>query len=607
MLELAPDGVFAADSDGTCCFVNGAGCAMLDRERDHVIGRPLPAFLAKSDLEHDEWMLRRRDGTSLAVEVRTTTLADGRWISYVRDLSAQKAQALEREALHEEISRDRRWLHAVMETLPLGLLLFHADGKLSANTRAQELLGMTVSPDGGSAQYANRILYADGRPVPAHELASSRVLRDGATVFGAEFRLRRPDGTEIPVLGSAAPMRDSDGTIVGGVGVFQDVSERMTLERAVRDNERVLKAVFDILPVGVSRTDCQGRIVDSNPAAAALRAAIGEAPAQPGGEVRAWRADTGAPINADEWPLARALKTRVAATRELVRVACADGAFRTIIQSAAPLHDDQGRVTGAIAVNEDVTALYQTQEQLRAAVRDREHILAIVAHDLRNPLSSIALRAALAEQMAQSLAGGEELRSAAASITVTTERMAGLVDDLLAVSTMRSGRPMLDTRPVSPGALLADAARNSEQLLAQAGLSLVVEQAAELPSVHIDLNRMLRVFGNLLDNAIKFTQRGGGVEMRAVEANGAVLFSVANTGAPLHMDQMQQLFQPFWQAGHQDRRGAGLGLSICRSIVESHGGSIWGEAAQGMRLRVCILLPCAGPAAAARATASGPG
>jgi signal transduction histidine kinase len=74
-----------------------------------------------------------------------------------------------------------------------------------------------------------------------------------------------------------------------------------------------------------------------------------------------------------------------------------------------------------------------------------------------------------------------------------------------------------------------------------------------------------------------------------------VVFSVANSGPPLRTEEMERLFQPFWQAGHEDRRGAGLGLSICRTIIESHGGSVWTEGAPGMRVKVLFLLPCAIP------------
>jgi PAS domain S-box-containing protein len=744
LLELAPDGIFVADIDGKYTHVNAAGCTMLGYRRDEIVGRTIFDFISHEDVDRlirskaamlkgrsdaAEWLLRRKDGSWLPVEVNANILPDGQWQAFVRDISSRKAQQAERDALFEQMERDRRWLRAVMDKMPLGVMLFEVDGKVSFNQHAEQLLGMKLSPAGGSAQYASRIFYPDGRAVPHGELASTRVLLGGETVIAQEYMIRRQDGTDIPVLGSAAPIVDSDGHRIGGVGVFQDVSERMGLERAVRENERLLKAVFDILPVGVWVADPTGRLVSNNPAgkkmwhgtryvpveqygdykgwwvdsgkpiaaeewamarairkgevstgeliriqcfdgsfktminsAAPLRdeegnivgaigvnediTALHEAqekqrtserllrtvfdllpvglwvadregniilgnPAGDGiwegmrhvgprqfGEYQGWWVDTGLPIAADEWGIARAVGRGETSRSELIRIRCFDGSFKTIINWAAPIRGDSGEITGAVAVNEDVTALHQTQEQLRAAVRDREHILAVVAHDLRTPLSGITLRAAYVERKARMLPGAEDLRTSAASIGEIARAMSGLVDDLLAISAARSGRSMLNFLPIPPAVVVAKAAEAAQPLLAQAGLQLVVEPLGELPLIHIDLNRILRVFANLFDNALKFTEHAGRVLVRAESAHGAVLFSVANSGPALRTEEMERLFQPFWQAGREDRRGAGLGLSICRSIVEAHGGSVWTEPAAGMRVKVCFLLPCFNPAQA---------
>jgi signal transduction histidine kinase len=99
------------------------------------------------------------------------------------------------------------------------------------------------------------------------------------------------------------------------------------------------------------------------------------------------------------------------------------------------------------------------------------------------------------------------------------------------------------------------------------------------------------VFSNLLDNALKFTAARGRITLAAETVAGGVKFSVANSGRALARKELDAMFQPFWQAGRKDRRGAGLGLAICRSMVEAHGGSIWVEPARGERVRVCFVLP----------------
>jgi signal transduction histidine kinase len=115
-----------------------------------------------------------------------------------------------------------------------------------------------------------------------------------------------------------------------------------------------------------------------------------------------------------------------------------------------------------------------------------------------------------------------------------------------------------------------------------------------------DVDRILRVLGNLLDNALKFTLAGGRVTMAAKSTSAGILFTVANSGQAVKAEELDAMFQPFWQA-QTDRAGTGLGLAICRSIVEAHGGTIWAEPARGQRIRVCFVLPRA-PLVAAELT-----
>lgn len=742
LLELAPDGIFVADVEGRYVYVNAAGARMLGRERDEILGCSIMDFIHPRDLPRlmreresmltgrphvSEWQLRRKDGGWVDVEVTANIVAGGRWQGFVRDISERKVQQADRRALFEEAERDRAWLHAVIDRLPMGVVLFQHDGRMAFNQRAEELLGMSLSTDGGPEQYADRLFHPDGRPVPVAEFPTRLALSRGKTVGPVDHVIRRADGSEVPILGSAAPILDSQGNIRGAVGVFQDLSESMRLQRAVRENERLLDAVFELLPSGVCITDAGGRVIRGNRAGTDLWRGGPDGPAQgvrkgwwvdsgepiathewPGaralargetsksmvriecfdgshrtlmkyasplrdehgritgavvvdeditalyetqqklqagerlfrtvidllpvgvyiadqdgritlgnpagqriwqgirhvgpedfGDYKAWWVDTGQPLAADDWAVTRAVRHGQTSRGELIRIQCFDGSFKTIINWAAPIRSEDGRITGAVALNEDVTGLYETQEQLRAAVRDREQILAVVAHDLRNPLSALALRAATAESQARALAGAGPLRATTASMREIARGMSGLVDDLLAISVARSGHSMLKLAPVAPATVLARAAESAEPLYAAAGLQLVVEASSELPTVQMDFNRIRRVFANLLDNALKFSEPGGRVLMRAEPAPGGVLFSVANSGAPLQPQEMERLFQPFWQAGREDRRGAGLGLSICRSIIEAHGGSVWAEPAVGMRVKIQFLLPLAIPAAEA--------
>ena len=245
------------------------------------------------------------------------------------------------------------------------------------------------------------------------------------------------------------------------------------------------------------------------------------------------------------------------------------------------------------------------RELVRASERlhDREKTLALVSHDLRSPLNGMMMGAAAIERLAGRLPGGERIGVLAASHIDVTRRMSGMVDDLLAIAVATSGgRSLLKIATVSAASLLERAADAARPLFADEGIGLEIEAVGELPEIRVDADRVLRVLTNLLDNALKFTDPQGRVVLRAEAESAEVRFCVANSGPALSAAELDSMFKPFWQAGQGDRRGAGLGLSICRSIVEAHGGSIWAEPEGGMRVRICFALPLAGvssPASAA--------
>jgi PAS domain S-box-containing protein len=737
LVQNAPDGIFVANSEARYVYVNESGCRMLGYTPAEIIGKSISDFLAAAEVEHlaesrarmrearthvGEWTMQRKDGSWLQVEVSANMLPDGQWHGFARDISQRKALEAERSALFERVEKKRRWLQTVMDTLPLGVLLYDTKGQASANRFAQELLGMQPGQHMLNVPVGYGITYMDGRPIPPEQRLTSRVVERGETMIGEEFLLQQRNGTMIPIFASAAPISDENGAVVGAVGVFQDMSERMRLEEAVRENERLLKAVFELLPVGVWVANRAGRVIRINPAGERiwrgaryvtmvdydqykgwradsgepitahdwalaraitggetitgetvriqcfdgsfktiissatpipeerggivggvavseditalyeaqqrlranenlLRAVIdllpvgvwvvdkdghvnlvnaagqrlwqGSAEAAPEqtGEYKGWWVETGEPLGPEDWAVARALLKGETSVSELLQIQCFDGSFKTVINWGAPIRNEAGEITGAVAVNEDITALYHTQEQLRATVREREEILAVVTHDLRNPLSGLILAAMTAERKASRLSGGEELRAAAATIVDNARSMSALVDDLLAVATAPSGRSMLQIAPVRATELAARAARAIEPLFARADIKLEVHAPDDLPAVQVDANRILRVLANLLDNAMKFTERGGTTFLEAHAVSADVRFSVANTGPALSDEELADMFQPFWQATRKDRRGAGLGLAISRSIIEAHGGSVWAEPADGMRVRVCFVLP----------------
>jgi signal transduction histidine kinase len=226
----------------------------------------------------------------------------------------------------------------------------------------------------------------------------------------------------------------------------------------------------------------------------------------------------------------------------------------------------------------DLIERVRMEVALRDAVQAREHILGIVAHDLRNPLSLIMMQS---ERMHRPSSEPERRNQKPLEvISRTAARMNRLIQDLLDVTRIEAGRLPVERRPLSPSALAAEAVDMEVALAASSGIDLRLALATELPDVWVDRDRLLQVLENLIGNAMKFTKSGGRIRVGAEARDHEVLFWVRDTGAGISTEDLPHVFDRYWQAAAgAGRLGAGLGLSIAKGIVEAHGGRIWVESA----------------------------
>ncbi|HEX8392394.1 MAG TPA: HAMP domain-containing sensor histidine kinase, partial [Longimicrobium sp.] len=239
-------------------------------------------------------------------------------------------------------------------------------------------------------------------------------------------------------------------------------------------------------------------------------------------------------------------------------------------------------------------------EQAQAAVRARDDVMAVVSHDLRNPINAVVMASAVLQEFGDTERLTERDRRQLDVIRRSAEQMNALVQDLLEVASLESGAMVMNPRPVSPGVLLSAADEMFAGTAQERGLALECARPDGVPQVAADYGRVLQVFSNLLGNALKFTPSGGTVSLGAARVAGYVRFWVTDTGPGIERDHLPRLFDRFWQARRGHGAGAGLGLSIARSIVEAHGGQIWAESVPGEGTTFHFTLPVA-PAAAAGA------
>ena len=231
--------------------------------------------------------------------------------------------------------------------------------------------------------------------------------------------------------------------------------------------------------------------------------------------------------------------------------------------------------------------LYHESEQ---ATRSRDQMLSVVAHDLRNPLNTMLMAA---ELLADAAPPDSAMRRQAAIVQRAGERMDRLVQDLLDVKRIESGRLDVEPRRMSSHALVLEAVETLRALAASSSIDVALDTSDEHPPVMADPHRVHQVFSNLIGNAVKFTPRGGRVVIRCNPVQGAMQFEVRDTGPGIAAEHLPHIFGQFWQANRRDHRGIGLGLAIAKGIVEAHGGKIWVESEPGEGSSFFFTLPVA--------------
>jgi PAS domain S-box-containing protein len=224
------------------------------------------------------------------------------------------------------------------------------------------------------------------------------------------------------------------------------------------------------------------------------------------------------------------------------------------------------------------------------ATRARDEMLGVVAHDLRNPLSTITMAA----QMLLEIGAPERIaeRKQLEIMRRAAERMKRLISDLLDAKRIESGGLTVDPRPEEVTSVVSDAVDMLRPLASSSSLQLDAAVADGLPRVMVDPARVQQVLSNLVGNAIKFTPPGGSITVRAeLGPEGEVCLAVADTGPGIPNDQLPHIFGRFWQGKRTDRRGVGLGLAIAKAIVEAHRGRIWVESQVGSGTSFYFTVP----------------
>lgn len=437
-----------------------------------------------------------------------------------------------------------------------------------------------------------RLLYAD--PGDFDMLGRERFNATSPADGGKSFvRYRRKDGSTFQAETIASQITADDGAVLGFVGIIHDLTAGIALDEQKRRLEHILSDTLDAMPEGYVLYDDDDRLILCNESYRRLydRCAPAMRPGVTFEGVLRFGLANGQFPEAGHTPESheRFIRDRLAYHN------APDGA---VVRRIGPdrwikVEDVPTRHGYRLGIRTDVSDLKRAQDELHSANLELERkndalrqFTGIVSHDLQAPLRHIAIYAGL---LAQEDASDDERRTATERITAGVARMQRMVSCLLEYSKVAYRNVVME--PVSSAALLEDAVRLMEEEIGASRARLAI---APLPAVRGDGELLSLLFRNLIANALKYRADAAPRIDISAEPDGAMtLFSIADNGIGIDGQHAEHIFEPFRRLHlNQDSyEGAGIGLTLCQRIVESHGGRIWLDTGYGGGARFCFTLP----------------
>lgn len=240
---------------------------------------------------------------------------------------------------------------------------------------------------------------------------------------------------------------------------------------------------------------------------------------------------------------------------------------------------------------EDITLRKDLAQQRDQALKAQEELIAVVPHELKNPLATITSSLDLAKRVLWSDNGQEKVQKLLDNIYAAARRMIRIVSDLLDVSKIESGRFPLELATVEAISLIEEVITLSLPPVLDKSIRIEKHIAKEVGDIICDRGRIVQALLNLLNNAIKFSGDGGVIRVEVDRVSDQIRFQIKDTGCGISVDQLPHVFERFWQAKHQQYVGSGLGLYITKSIVETHGGKVGVESRDGEGSTFYFTLP----------------
>jgi signal transduction histidine kinase/CheY-like chemotaxis protein len=416
--------------------------------------------------------------------------------------------------------------------------------------------------------------------------------------------VQQPDGSEAFEdrywHAISTPVFDARGALTCIAHRTNDVTGSFRADESLRETQRQLEAerarlqtIVDTIPTGLIMLDEHGIFTLENAewkrawAGTAIKDGVADY-----SRYKVFRPSTGERMAPEEWPCAISLKQGINTKDVILDIERFDGRRGTIVVSSAPIRDATGRVIGAVAANMDITELQKAKAELQEMSRRKDEFLAMLAHELRNPLAPVAVAAKLLEK---NPADPVAVAKKSAIISRQVRHMASLIDDLMDVSRVTRGLVTLEPVELDANQAVLGAVEQTRPLFESRGHELTLQLTSDRAHVHADATRLVQVLSNILANAAKYTPQHGHITIGTQVDADSVHFRIEDNGQGMGADLLVQCFDMFSQATRSSDRsagGLGIGLALVNSLVTLQNGSVRAESeGEGQGSRFTVTLP----------------
>ncbi len=497
------------------------------------------------------------------------------WVGVMRDIDDQWRAESARRAAEDALRSSEARFRTMADATPVLVRVFDQERQCTyVNHGWTEFTGQSVRQE-ASAAWSARIHPDDlERCLRAYEAAFDR--REPVTL---EYRLRRADGEYRWVLDNSVPLRSPGGSFQGYIGSCIDITHRKHSEHRLREaadylveQRQWLESVLNLLPMPMLLVDpSSGKATFSNLAARPTAEIFAGSP-ENGVSTGLLCDASGQRLAESESPVARVSRGERLRSFE-VHVQRAEGT-RSLVVNSEPLPAMHSHERMAVLLYQDISDQKQVEADLRRANQAKDALLAMLGHELRNPLAAITSAAELLELLDST---DPEFTAARQILQTHIQHLVQLVDDMLDVSRLTSGKIRIRRESIDLREVVQQSLQTCESILEERNHELRVELPQEPMSIEGDAARLEQVFVNLLTNAAKYTDPGGQITVAAELTDQETIVRVRDTGIGIPPDLLPQVFELFRQLNpslHRGEGGLGIGLNIVKNLVELHDGSV---------------------------------